>query len=47
MIAGLPWTAWLLLLASVGLGLSIALTFYFTHRRKRASDSVDDGEGLF
>ena len=41
MIAGLPWTAWLLLIASVGLGLSIMLVFYFTPRRNRASDSAD------
>ncbi len=41
MIAGLPWTAWLLLIASVGLGLSIVLVFYFTHRRNGASDSAD------
>ncbi len=41
MIAGLPWTAWLLLIASVGLGLSIVLAFYFTHRRNGASDSAD------
>ncbi len=41
MIAGLPWTAWLLLIASVGLGLSIMLAFYFTHRRNGASDSAD------
>ncbi len=40
MIAGLPWTAWLLLIASVGLGLSIVLTFYFSHRRNGASDSA-------
>ena len=32
-IAGLPWTAWLLLIASVGLGLGIVLIFYFSHRR--------------
>ena len=41
MIAGLPWTAWLLLIASVGIGLSIVLVFYFTHRRNGASDSAD------
>ena len=40
MIAGLPWTAWVLLIASAGLGLGIVLTFYFTHRQNGASDSV-------
>ncbi len=39
MIAGLPWTAWLLLIVSVGLGLSIVLVFYRTHRRNGASGS--------
>lgn len=32
MIAGLPWTAWLLLVAAVGIGLALELGFYFTHR---------------
>ena len=41
MIAGLPWTAWLLLIASVGLGLSIVLVFYFTHRQNGPADSAD------
>ena len=41
MIAGLPCTAWLLLLVSVGLGLSIVLVFYFTHRQNGESDAVD------
>lgn len=33
MIAGLPWTAWLLLIVAVGLGLAVELAFYFAHRR--------------
>ena len=40
MIAGLPWTAWLLLIASAGLGLAIVLRFYFTHRQNGTSHSV-------
>lgn len=39
MIAGLPWTAWVLLLAAVGLGLAIELTFYVNHRRRRGPTS--------
>ena len=39
MIAGLSWTAWLLLIASVGLGLSIVLVFYLSHRRNGTSGS--------
>ena len=39
MIAGLPWTAWLLLIVSVGLGLSVVLVFYLTHRRNGAAGS--------
>ena len=34
-MAGLPWTAWLLLIASFGLGLAIELVFYFRQRRGR------------
>jgi hypothetical protein len=44
MIAGLPWTAWLLLLVSVGLGLSLVLLFYRTHRRCGSSHAVDTDE---
>ena len=40
MIAGLPWTSWLLLIVSVGLGLSIVLIFYVTHRRSGPSGSA-------
>jgi hypothetical protein len=42
MIAGLPWTAWLLLLVSVGLGLGIVLIFNRTHRRNGTSAAVDN-----
>ena len=44
MIAGLPWTAWLLLIVSVGLGLSIVLVFYVTHRRSGPSGPVSRKE---
>jgi hypothetical protein len=33
MIAGLPWTSWILLLLAVGLGLAVELIFYFTHKK--------------
>jgi hypothetical protein len=33
MIAGLPWTSWLLLVVAVGLGLAVELVFYFKHRK--------------
>jgi len=47
MIAGLPWTAWLLLIASIGLGLSIVLIFYFSHRRngKTKPDTISATDG--
>jgi hypothetical protein len=32
MIAGLPWTAWLLVLAAVGLGPALVIPFYLRHR---------------
>ena len=35
MIAGLPWTAWLLLIAAVSLGLMVELIFYFRRRGTR------------
>ncbi len=35
MIAGLPWTSWLLLLAAVGPGLTVVTVFYARHRRDR------------
>jgi hypothetical protein len=38
MIAGLPWTAWLLLISAVGLGLGIVLVFYFANRKKERID---------
>jgi hypothetical protein len=40
MIAGLHWTAWLLLILSVGLGLAIELIYYFTHRRPKHPDAT-------
>jgi hypothetical protein len=33
MIAGLPWTSWILLVVAVGLGLAVELVFYFKHRK--------------
>lgn len=39
MIAGLPWTAWLLWIAAVGLGLAIELVFYMRHRRRDENGS--------
>lgn len=33
-MAGLSWSAWLLLIASFGIGLSIAVRFYLRNRRK-------------
>ena len=46
MIAGLSWSAWLLLVASVGLGLFIELLFYRNKRReaKRADLRPRDSE---
>ena len=35
MILGLPWTAWLLLTASVGAGLALELRFYLRNRPPR------------
>jgi len=34
MIAGLPWTAWLLLVVSIGLGLAVELRFYLSQRKR-------------
>ncbi len=33
MVGGLPWTAWLLLVASVGPGLLLVATYYFRRTR--------------
>jgi hypothetical protein len=41
MIAGLSWTAWLLLIASVGLGLAVELAFYLNQRRNRSARPPD------
>jgi hypothetical protein len=35
MIAGLPWTAWLLLVASIGPALVLVSFFYFRRRKVR------------
>jgi hypothetical protein len=35
MIAGLSWSAWMLILASVGIGLVIEVTMYRRGRRNR------------
>lgn len=49
MIAGLPWTAWLLVLAAVGLGPALVIPFYLNQRRSNAgrpgarSDAADPG----
>jgi hypothetical protein len=37
LIAGLPWTAWLLWIASIGIGLAIVVIFYIRHSRSRSS----------
>ncbi len=39
MIAGLPWTAWLLWIAAIGLGLAIELVFYLRHQRGAEDES--------
>ncbi|MDA2930844.1 hypothetical protein MYX84_13015 [Acidobacteria bacterium AH-259-O06] len=43
MVAGLPLTAWALLIAAVGLGLVIELVFYFKHRRRSTSRKSRSG----
>jgi hypothetical protein len=35
LLAGLPWTTWLLLAAATLPGLALALAFYLTHRTRR------------
>ncbi|HSJ09008.1 MAG TPA: hypothetical protein VK928_03820 [Longimicrobiales bacterium] len=40
MMAGLGWTAWLLMAASVGIGLALVLLFFAAHR-----DDAADGDG--
>ncbi len=39
MIAGLPWTSWLLILAATGIGLVLVLAFYFAHRDDDATET--------
>jgi hypothetical protein len=34
MIAGLPFSSWLLLMAAVGPGLTLVTVFYLRHRRR-------------
>ncbi len=43
MIAGLPWTAWLLLVAAVGVGLAIELVFFFNQRSADQSPAAQSG----
>ena len=43
MILGLPWTSWLLLVLSVGLGLALSLTFYLIHRGDATAPDLGDG----
>jgi hypothetical protein len=45
MIAGLPWTAWILLIASVGVGLAIELVFYLKHRAASRKATLPPDEG--
>jgi hypothetical protein len=35
LLAGLPWTTWLLFAAATLPGLALALAFYLTHRVRR------------
>ena len=37
MIAGLPWTAWLLLVAATGLGPTLVILFFLNHRSSSGS----------
>lgn len=34
-MSGLPWTAWVLLIASVGVGLIVELAFYLNKKGRR------------
>ena len=43
-IAGLPWTAWLLWIAALGLGLTTELIFYFKQRRGRRQGHLQPGQ---
>ena len=43
-IAGLPWTAWLLWIAALGLGLTTELNFYFKQRRGRRQGYTQAGQ---
>ena len=41
MVAGLPWTTWLLLLASFGAGLAVILPFWLGRRHGRLRGTRD------
>jgi hypothetical protein len=41
-IAGLPATAWLMILAAGGLGLAVELAFFLRHRRRVAAPGEGD-----
>ena len=43
-ITGLPWTAWLLWIAALGLGLTTELIFYFKQRRGRRQGHLQPGQ---
>ncbi len=44
MIGSLPWTAWLLVFAAVGIGLTLELFFFLSHRRQgRKNESTTRG----
>ncbi|MEE8160611.1 MAG: hypothetical protein V3T61_03130 [Acidobacteriota bacterium] len=49
MIAGLPWTAWLLLVAAAGLGPTLVILFFLNFRsssgaRPRQTSSSPDAD---
>lgn len=44
MIAGLHWTAWLLMVVSVGLGMTVELMFFFRQRRTIVKRKRSEGD---
>lgn len=44
LIAGLPATAWLLIVAAGGLGLAVELVFYLRHRRRWTQEGEGSGQ---
>ena len=42
MIAGLPTEAWILLVLSIGVPLTIEFKFFFTHRNEKKQSSNGD-----